>query len=246
MNKAILSSISLCLCLLSAQTHFLFAQELPARQSFGISTSFAPDSSHILIGIAQQRRVWTISGEYGRTFFANDSIRLDYEGSITPFFQERDPTIQGTTFVSGGTTVITPTPNLRVIRVTRGPAGVIYYDGAPPVFYYDYGFGSEKTYGLGVSPLGARINGFNRHRLQPTFSLDLGLVLSQRGLPIDGAAQVNYLFSIGPGIEFYYQPNRAIRLEYLYRHMSTFDPSLNTNPGVDAGVFRVTLTRRHH
>jgi len=244
MNKAILPSIFLCVCLLSTQTHLLSAQELPARQSFGISTSFAPDSSHILIGIAQQRRVWTISAEYGRTFFANDSIRLDYEGSITPFFQERDPTIQGTFFtLPNGYTVITPTPNLRVIRVTHGPVGI---DLPGPYLVYDYGFGSEKTYGLGLSPLGARINGFNRHRLQPTFSLDLGLVLSQRGLPIDGAAQVNYLFSIGPGIEFYYQPNRAIRLEYLYRHMSTFDPSLNTNPGVDAGVFRVTLTRGHH
>jgi hypothetical protein len=74
--------------------------------------------------------------------------------------------------------------------------------------------------------------------------MDLGVVLSGRDLPINDASKFNYLFSFGPGFEFFYRRNQAVRLEYLYRHMSNGN-SAPANPGVDQGVIRLTLTRRH-
>jgi hypothetical protein len=232
-------------CVLWVANGVAAAQDFPARQSFGFSSTFSPDSSHILLGSSQQRRVWTAGFEYGRTIFGNDSLRLDYEGSISPFFQERDPTETGEiATLPDGSTIIFPTSTVRVVDV-NAPIGYLSGYGGPPVPLYPLAHGTEKTYALSVSPLGARLNGFNRSRIQTTFSSDLGLVFSSRDLPIDNSARLNYLFSFGPGLEIFYKKNEGIRFEYLFRHMSNANSGSN-NPGVDAGVFRLTITRRHH
>jgi len=212
-------------------------QELPARQSFGVTGTFAPDSSHIFIGSAEQRRTWTMGFEYGRTLWANRSTRLDYEGSVSPFFQERDPTFVGDD-IEG---LVEPMQASRVVTVPHILGYTQGGNGLPTPIYGLYS--SEKSYAAAISPLGARVNGFNSHRLQPTFSLDLGMVFSSRDLPVDNSASINYLFSFGPGFEFFYTRNKAVRMEYVYRHMSNAN-SGNVNPGVDQGVFRLTLTSR--
>jgi opacity protein-like surface antigen len=209
------------------------SQELPARQSFGVNGSFAPDSSHILIGISEERRTWTTGLEYGRTLWGNQSIRLDYEGSITPFFQERDPTLIGFSITPGGPAFLPVTPG-RVVAVNRelGPGSNLYNV-----------YSTTKTYAFAISPIGARISGFNSHKLQSTFSTDMGMVFSTRDLPIDDSSSFNFLFSFGPGFEYFYTPNNAVRLEYLYRHLSNANLGA-TNPGVDQGTFRLTLSHR--
>jgi hypothetical protein len=216
------------------------AQELSDRQSFSINGTFAPDSSHIFIGVAQQRRTWTAGFEYAHTIWAGQSARIDYEGSISPFFQERDPTIVNSYATVDGQTTYSPVPIERVTYAGNSPIAYLPYN--PPIPVYGI-YSSEKTYAFSASPVGARINGFQSHRLQPTFSVDLGFVLSARDLPIDDSAKFNYLFSFGPGFEFFYRPSDSFRLEYLYRHMSNAG-SGDLNPGVDQGVFRLTLS--HH
>lgn len=134
-----------------------------------------------------------------------------------------------------------PIPTGRVLATGTGPIGYVSVGGPQIPFYGTYS--SEKSYAFAVSPLGARVNGFNSHRIQPTFSTDLGVVFSSRDLPIDNSAKFNYLVSFGPGIEFVYRPNESVRVEYLYRHMSNAG-SGESNPGVDQGVFRLTLSRR--
>jgi hypothetical protein len=218
------------------------SQELPAKQSFGVFASYAPDSSHILIGSAEKRRVWTAGFEYGRTLASTQNFRFDYEGSIAPFFQEIDPTLIGGTSSFNGYTSTFPIPAQRVAYVNNDPLGYVGGGGAPVPIYPIYG--SEKSYAVAISPLGGRVNALNRSAIQPTFSVDLGMVISARNLPIDNSASFNYLFSFGPGIELFYRTNASVRIEYLYRHMSNAN-SGNLNPGVDAGVFRVTLSRRH-
>jgi len=217
------------------------AQELPARQSFGVTGTFAPDSSHIFIGHAEQRRTWTAGFEYGRTLWASGSARLDYEGSFSPFFQERDPTIIGAYEIVDGSVVPVPTETGSVVAPGNGPIGFAFGGGSQNPIYGIYS--SEKSYAVAVSPIGARVNGFNSHRLQPTFSLDLGVVFSSRDLPVINSSRFNYLFSFGPGLEYFYRRNDAVRLEYLYRHMSNAG-SGDANPGVDQGVFRLTLSHR--
>jgi opacity protein-like surface antigen len=237
-------SFSLTAVLSAILTVIAAAQDLPAKQSLGISFGYSPDSSHILIGISEQRRTWTGGVEYGRTLYGNNSIRADYEASVSPFFLERDPTASGSyAKLPDGSIENFPGVPTRVVKINGAPIGYIGGIGPTPIPIYADGFGTEETYAASISPLGARINGFNSHRLQPTFSADLGLVFSGRNLPVDQSSSVNFLFSFGPGVELFYKPNRAVRLEYLYRHMSNANIGI-TNPGVDQGVLRVTLTQR--
>lgn len=233
-----LAIIFLSLCFLGAFGVSVLAQELSGRQSFGISSSFAPDSSHILIGDAEQRRVWTAGLEYSRRLWGNGSLRLDYEGSVAPFFQERDPTLVAEYAIINGNRVTVPASGLRVVYANNDPVGGGGFGNTIPLYPI---YGSTKTYAFAISPIGARISGFSSHRLQPTFSTDLGMVFSSRDLPVDDSASVNFLFSFGPGVEIL-RGNGAIRLEYLYRHMSNANSGDN-NPGVDSGVFRLTLSR---
>jgi hypothetical protein len=233
-----LAIIFLSLFFLGAFGGSVLAQELSGRQSCGISSTFAPDSSHILIGDAEQRRVWTAGLEYSRRLWGNGSLRLDYEGSVAPFFQERDPTLVAEYAIINGNRVTVPASGLRVVYANNDPVGGGGFGNTIPLYPI---YGSTKTYAFAISPIGARISGFSSHRLQPTFSTDLGMVFSSRDLPVDDSASVNFLFSFGPGVEIL-RGNGAIRLEYLYRHMSNANSGDN-NPGVDSGVFRLTLSR---
>jgi hypothetical protein len=187
---------------------------------------------------AEQRRVWTAGLEYSRRLWGNGSLRLDYEGSVAPFFQERDPTLVAEYAIINGNQVIAPASGLRVVYANNDPVGGGGFGNTIPLYPI---YGSTKTYAFAMSPIGARISGFSSHRLQPTFSTDLGMLFSSRNLPVDDSASFNYLFSFGPGVEIL-RGNGAIRLEYLYRHMSNGNAGYN-NPGVDSGVFRLTLSR---
>jgi hypothetical protein len=242
-----IGALFIYLCFTGAFSRSATAQELTGRQSFGIFSTFAPNSSHILIGDAEKRRVWTVGLEYSRRLWGNDSLRIDYEGSISPFFQERDPTVAGKYAIINGN--IVPISDDYIISYVANGTRVVYANN-DPVGAEDFGnnpiypiYGSTKTYAFAISPLGARVSGFTSHHLQPTFSTDLGMVFSSRDLPIDDSSSSNYLFSFGPGVQFFHNSN-SIRLEYLYRHMSNAN-SGNNNPGVDSGVFRLTLTTPH-
>lgn len=124
-----------------------------------------------------------------------------------------------------------------MIYANNSPVGGGGYGNTIPLYPI---YGTTKTYAVAISPIGARLNAFTSHRLQPTFSTDLGLVISSRDLPIDGSANLNYLFSFGPGVAFIGPRRASIRLEYLYRHMSNANAG-DTNPGVDQGVIGLTL-----
>jgi len=240
MRTNYLATILISISVYTAFGASLPAQELAGRQSFGVFSTFAPNSSHILIGDAEKRRVWTAGIEYSHRLWGNDSLRLDYEGSISPFFQERDPTLVAEYANINGSIITAPANGLRVTYANNDPVG----GGGPGNIIPLYGiYGSTKTYAFAISPIGARVSGFTSHHLQPTFSTDLGMVFSSRDLPIDDSSSSNYLFSFGPGVQLFHNDN-SIRLEYLFRHMSNAGSGYN-NPGVDSGVFRLTLTSPH-
>jgi hypothetical protein len=113
-------------------------------------------------------------------------------------------------------------------------------DGAyAPVYAF---FGAENSYAAAVTPLGARVSAMPHWRVQPTFALDLGFVIGARAIPIDDATRFNYMFAIGPGIEFYGGAHTSLRVEYVYRHFSNAGQG-EENPGVDQGVVRLTVSR---
>ena len=211
-------------------------------QSYGFSTSYSKTSSHILIGDAERRRIWTLGAEYTHLLHQGQRFRLDYEGSLMPLFEETDPTVTGTIFTNGGQSIITPQTPVRVVAVYHGPVGVAVTgtNSSAPLYAL---FGRQDTYAAACAPLGVRISALPRWRVQPSMALDLGFVVSARDIPVDEADRFNYMFSLGPGVQFVTGPQASVRVEYIYRHVSNAGQG-SQNPGVDQGVFRVTMSRR--
>ena len=209
-------------------------------QSFGFSTSYSPTSTHILIGDSEHRRVLTLGAEYTRLLRQRPRFRLDYEGSVMPLYEETDPTVIGAVFFLNGVQIISPEPPVRVIYVTNAPIGIAATgkNTTAPIYAL---YGRESTYAAAVTPLGARISAFPRWRFRPSISLDLGFVVSRQDIPVDQSDRFNYLFSFGPGLEFYRDNKTSLRAEYIYRHMSNAGQG-DQNPGVDQGVVRVTIS----
>jgi opacity protein-like surface antigen len=211
-------------------------------QSVGFSSSYSKSSSHILIGEATGRTIWTLGAEYTRLLKLNAHYRLDYEASVMPLFEETDPTLTGTVFTYNGQSFYSPQQPVRLVAITHAPVGAVLTPGGSYTPIYAT-FGRQDTYAAAFTPLGARISALPRRRVQPSFALDLGLVLSARDIPVDDADQFNFMFLFGPGIEFYTSPQASLRVEYFYRHVSNGSLG-DVNPGIDQGVFRVTISRR--
>jgi hypothetical protein len=209
-------------------------------QSFGFSSSYSPTSTHILIGDAEHRRVLTLGAEYTRLLRQRPRFRLDYEGSVMPLYEETDPTVIGAAFTLNGVQIVAPEPPVRVIYVTNAPIGIAATgkNTTAPIYAV---YGREDTYAAAVTPLGARITAFPRWRLRPSVSLDLGFIVSRQDIPVDQSDRFNYLFSFGPGLEFFTYNKTSWRVEYIYRHMSNAGQG-DQNPGVDQGVVRVTIS----
>jgi hypothetical protein len=211
-------------------------------ESFGVSSTWSGDSSHILIGASEQRRIWSLGVEYTRRLHAGDRFRLDYEATLLPLFEETDPLLLGTSVTINGQTVFTPqTPvPVRVVTVAHGPVGTEVEPGGVrlPIFA---NFGRQDTYGWSLAPLGLRVSAFPRSRIQPSFALDGGFVVSARDVPVDDSDRFNYMFAFGPGIQLFTSPTASWRLEYIYRHLSNAHQG-DLNPGIDQGVVRVTLS----
>jgi hypothetical protein len=209
--------------------------------SYGASWTYSPDSSHILIGDSEQRRVWTLGGEYSHVLQQGARFRFDYEAAVMPVWEERDPTVTGTEFFVSGQPVVTQLTPVRVVDVTNNSVGTILTANGTIAPVYAL-FGTENSYGAAIAPLGARVSAMPRWRVQPTFALDLGFVFGSRALPIDDATRFNFMFAAGPGIQFFIGKRDSLRLEYVYRHMSNAGIG-DQNPGLDQGVVRVTVSR---
>lgn len=244
MRKAALVSIFAALISPPCLSRAVLGQEasgLGGVQSFGFSSSYSPDSSHILIGESEHRRIWTIGAEYTRRLHEDSLLRFDYEASLMPIYEETDPTLIGTKFTFAGQDFITPQPPVRVVSVAHGPVGTAATGLTTSVPLYAL-FGRQNTYAAAISPLGVRVSALPRWRFQPSMAVDLGFVISARDIPVDHASRFNYLIAMGPGLQFFGDNHTSWRVEYLYRHMSNAGQG-NQNPGVDQGVVRVTVSR---
>jgi len=249
LRKAALVSLFTSLVCFAAQGHAGWAQTSSNRESssfggaesFGISSSYSPDSSHIFIGQSEQRRTWTAGFEFTHILHISPHYRFDYEGSVLPFYWESDPTVIGTTLTINHETFKAYQTPVRVVQVDHGPVGYAIAGQNQTVPVYAI-YSRENTYAAALAPLGGRISAFPRARIQPSFSLDLGFVVSSRDIPIDLSDQFNYMFSFGPGVQVYSNERSSVRLEYIYRHISNAHQGYE-NPGVDQGVVRLTLSR---
>jgi hypothetical protein len=209
------------------------------KQTLGVTATFAPTSSHILIGYARDRRTTSAGFEYTRYLGTVRRVDFEYVAVVNPFFQESDPEIISSYALVNGGKVSFAVPSKRVI--SKDPiVGVVEIGNQE---YIQYGvYSSENSYGFAFYPAGVHM-AFGRQRfLRVTFDAQLGAVISGRDIPIDDSERFNFLFCLGPGVDIRLSPVSTLHLAYLYSHLSNRSLG-DLNPGVDQGAIRLTLSR---
>jgi len=214
-----------------------------AKSGWSINGSYAANSGKILIGDADDRTLVKAGVGYTKQIKRWSRIKLSYEGSLEPFYQEADPLIIGATIVNptGPPTVYySPSPYRPIFRASVIGETNLVGIGVFPI-YAIYGK-RERTYAFSAMPFGGRVQGFPGHRIQPTLSVDLGALVATRNIPVDYTSSFNFLSYAGPGVEVYWDNHHSVRIEYLYEHMSNAGLGYQ-NPGLDSATWRITLTR---
>ena len=90
----------------------------------------------------------------------------------------------------------------------------------------------DRTYGAGLSPIGLRLNFRRQKMVQPFASGSGGFLYFSKDVPVPGAAQFNFTYDFGGGVQIVNDSGRAITIGYKYQHISNGYHS-PINPGVD-------------
>jgi hypothetical protein len=216
----------------------------PSKNSVAALATYAPSSSHILIGDAQKRRISTSGIEYAHQMLSLHHYDIDYVVMVAPYFRENDPSMVATTWVdSSGLRVTTPMNPVRVIKESNTPIGSACGGGSSCSSVYPvYGKGLI-THGFLMSPVGSRVYFDVTRRVRPTLESSIGMLLTGNDVPIDYSSEKNFVFNVGLGLEVRASARISVRAAYLYRHISNANSGL-TNPGIDQGVFQLSLSQR--
>lgn len=212
------------------------------RQSFGIVAQYSNDSSHILIGQAEQRKILNLGVSYSRRLMLGRVVNWQYDAQIFPVALESDPM---SAFITNETSPNTGTytgyglpPMTKCAPFTAAYdyaiAGVTYA-GTQTVFCS----GRRWTIGEGMSPIGMQWNFRPRTKVQPFFAGHGGYLYTTKPVPISDAGSFNFTFDLGAGVEIYRTRSQSIRVEYMYHHISD-DYTSQENPGVDSGVLQLS------
>jgi hypothetical protein len=100
----------------------------------------------------------------------------------------------------------------------------------------------RRTYGSGVSPVGARASFYPNSRVQPFLSTNGGFIYFDERVLSPQGSQFMYTIDFGGGIQIFTKARQAISLGYRYQHLSNANIS-HHNPGTDANTFYLAVSR---
>jgi hypothetical protein len=229
----------------------LFAQSTDSgtytrKNTFDVFVEYSNDSSHIILGSTPNRKLAGIGARYERRLVAKPYLVWSYMAEFRPFILSSDPIADTSeTETVNGVNQGTITGSEEVFKCVRstlsfsssGPFGTA--SGT-----YSVACSRQQTLAQGGSPIGFRVNLFPRHPLQLTVSSNGGYMYSTKPIPTPGAGSFNFTFNFGGGLEYFYKPNRSVRLEYLVQHYSNHFTAAE-NPGVDSGFIRLAYAFGH-
>ncbi len=210
--------------------------------SFGIFSAYANDSSHILLGTAEKRKLLDFGASYHRRILLGRRVNWQYSAELLPVALESDPLSEtivrqiqpdpASAIVYGGPLVVC-SPQVFPYQLTD-PKGVVY-SGTETSFCRH----RQWTIGEAMSPIGFQWNFRPHEKLQPFLDWHGGTMFSTRAIPIDFAGSFNFTVDAGAGFEFYRTQQQSICVEYRYHHISNAN-SAAYNPGIDSGVLQLT------
>jgi opacity protein-like surface antigen len=231
-----------------AQTITQNPQPYVRRQTFSAFTEYSNDSSHMLLGQSENRKLLSVGGSYAYRLKSSRYATVQYLAEVRPFMLTSDPTAMDVVTVaylgpgvSGIANASTPIP---VWRCVAGVSTTQYNDPftGQTYFYTDTVTCSRRwTFAQGLSPVGFKVNLAPKHRIQPVISGAMGYMFSTRPIPTNGAGSFNFTFELGAGVEMFRAQGRSMMAEYRYHHYSNKN-SASENPGVDNGLFKLTYS----
>jgi opacity protein-like surface antigen len=218
------------------------------NNTYSIFAAYSDDSSHILMGSAENRMLLDFGIAYGRKLFLNRIVNWQYNGEILPVALESDPhthIVQNQTSPTVATFTYDTVPSVFCATVTtpytytfpNPNGGTTTVSGTVTTSCH----GRQWTIGEGISPIGLQWSFLPRRKLQPFFIGHGGYMYSTQPIPIQEAGSFNFTFDLGAGFELYRSKTRSVRAEYRYHHISNH-ATANQNPGIDNGLFQLTYS----
>lgn len=240
----ILVLLSIC-STMAAQTHqesSLYAR----RNIFGFLFAYSNDSSHMLLGEAENRKLLHIGVSYDRRLLANRIVDWEYSGELMPIALESDPVqVTTTTFTyTNPPLTFTSTLNTPTIASCHDFSGSGSIPNGGPTFSFVATCTRRWTVGEALSPVGFQWNFLTSRRLEPFFVGHGGTMFSSETIPVAYSGNFNFTFDLGAGLEFFRTRTQSVRAEYRYHHISN-DWTASSNPGIDNSLFQVTYTFGH-
>ena len=227
-------------------THVAPPSSYARQNAFGVFGAYSETSSHILMGIAEDRKLLEIGVVYNRRLLLKRTLHWQYSAEYLPVALESDPvqtlTIHQTAPLKYSYTIPAQTSlpacksGTASYSNTETINGVTYVTSAGT---YDVACSRRWTMGQALSPVGFQVNFRPRHTLQPFLIGHGGYMYSNRPIPTETAGSFNFTFDGGAGLELFRTRSQSVRAEYRYHHISNHDTA-NMNPGIDNGVFQLT------
>ena len=220
--------------------------EYGRKNTFSVFADYSNDSSHIMLGQEQNRKIAGIGAGYSWRLAHIRLFDFSYELEVRPLYVVRDPVVAGTSTV----VIVSGNPDTTLFA---GPfAGPVMADCASgtteTVFTSPEGSftrtvvqqcGSRWTYLGGMSPMGLRFGFAKRHRLQPFLVANAGFLVSPRDEPVNNSARFNFTFEGGVGVEWFRDHQHSFAFDYRVHHLSNAYRGFY-NPGIDSGIFRAS------
>jgi len=227
-------------------SHFALAQSEPGRSysrlnTFSVFTEYSNDSSHIVLGTADNRKLVALGVSYSRRILTSKFVEWQYGVEIRPLVLLRQPNVWSTVVITfkNGNPPLTGVFSQPALRSCTSQTSQL--SGGSFTITSTYICGYRWAYAGGLSPLGQKVNFAPHHRVQPFIAENAGFLVSPNDVPIDKSSRFNFAFEVGAGLELYRERGRSVAIEYCIHHLSN-DYIGRYNPGVDSGVIKLTYS----
>jgi hypothetical protein len=235
--------VSLFFCL-GSSIHAQNSESRPISRlnTFGIYVEYSNDSSHMVMGRAENRKLVALGGSYALRLWRSHVGDLRYIMEARPVLMVSDPvahTIGTITPIDPPGPPITYISSIVPVACRSGSFSTIF-SGPPPLSAVLTTTCDRRwVFAQGFSPVGLQYGFRPGHRLQPLLTSTAGYIFSTTPIPVANAGSFNFTFDMGAGFEWFRTKNQSIQFEYRYHHISNHSTA-NANPGIDNGVFKVT------
>jgi hypothetical protein len=239
------------LCLLMGVCAVSWAQDVGGdysnRRAFSGFVEYSNDSSHMLLGDAEGRKITALGVGMERRSFLSTNLSGAWVAEVRPFMTVTDPTMTGfklefpqQPLYSGVVSFASPVPVDKPVASTPTSVILVTQNQVFPGTATYMG-GTRSTYVSAFSPLGYKLSAFPSKRVQPFVTGLGGFAVATRDIPVFNSSAFNYTFEIGGGVEWYQTHTRSCRFEYRYHHLANAG-NVAENPGIDSGVVKVTYS----